>query len=503
MGFHPVLRYGLPRSSETWSHLENLDRMPSAVEAANIGKMLELFQNRQHYTKYPLFYVVCKALTIDSPLAAAVFSGAIFSIMPLLAYLLAGRFMEELEAFVAAILLCISAAFVYTMNFFSGGEPLAFAILLLSIYVYLRYRPAYALPLLLPVVLLHPFTSVFLWSTLVLMGVFDKPVSRIEAAACTGVYTAALIGWLGFQVSEGLPLGNMVSSSVEYTVVFLLLAGSTAISILISLGRERIGMDEKLAHLTGLVRELLPRIILGLEIVLVLVFTTAGIMGTEKSLTPQLLLYYSPTMALIAVVGLRREKVDPLTTSLTISFLVLMVSGLFVFPEVLPTYRLAPYGALCLVLLAAPVIRDRRMRIAVPIIAIGIGATVYPGATFYFGFDEQYYPSEMSALDRIGDLMEGPIFTDVRMEDLVRYRFNTELVIPGKPSAELPRGTLALVTRNMRETGLYPPGAEWYRAPFHLDLEPLELGSDRIYENGQVELHRVASDRVYLEEARE
>jgi hypothetical protein len=226
-------------------------------------------------------------------------------------------------------------------------------------------------------------------------------------------------------------------------------------------------------------------------------------MGTEKSLTPQLLLYYSPTLALIAVAGLRRGKVDPLTTSLTISFLVLMVSGLFVFPGVLPTYRLAPYGALCLVLLVAPGISDRRMRIALPIITIGIGATVYPGAAFYFGFDEQYYPTEMSALDRLDGLPVGPIFTDVRMEDLVRYRYSTELAIPVKPPVELPRGTLALVTRNMRKTGLYPPGAEWYRSPFHLDFEPLDLESDRIYENGQVELHRVVSDRVYLEEVQE
>jgi hypothetical protein len=52
----------------------------------------------------------------------------------------------------------------------------------------------------------------------------------------------------------------------------------------------------------------------------------------------------------------------------------------------------------------------------------------------------------------------------------------------------------------MRETGLYPPGAEWYRIPFKIDLNPLDAGSERLYDNGQVELFQVVSGPVKLEE---
>jgi hypothetical protein len=468
-----------------------------------MGRMLDLFENRQHYTKYPLFYVVAKALSIDSPLAAGIFSATIFSILPLLVFLLAKNIMDDLQAFTAGILVSITIFFVYTMNFFSGGEPLAFVVFLAGLYVYTGHRPLFALPFFILVIFLHPFTSLFLWALLLVLPVVGKKESGqvLGVSVCTGVFSLALIGWLGFQIARDLPLGSLVTTSVSPTITILVLSGATAFGLLIVLGRQQLGLDGFLLRLSDRLELHLPKILLALEVLLLGLFFVVGFTGTEKTLTPSILLIYSPVLILIALVGLRRDRIDPFTTSMSLSFLVLMTIGFLVFPGAFPTYRLAPYGTLCLAFLIAPTILDRRMRIAVPLVVVGLAATIYPGAEFYFGFDEQYYPSEMAALDHLSCLSTGKrVIADVRMEDMVRYISSFETVAPEGKSIEAEVGDRVVVTANMRETGLYPPGAEWYRVPYKLNFDPLEAGSERLYDNGQVELFQVVGARVKLEE---
>jgi hypothetical protein len=140
------------------------------------------------------------------------------------------------------------------------------------------------------------------------------------------------------------------------------------------------------------------------------------------------------------------------------------------------------------------------MCIVIPLVAIGLAATVYPGPDFYFGFDEQFYPSEMASLDHLVYLShDGRAIADVRMEDLVRYESGRETLIPEGDSLEVLVGDLVLVTANMRDIGLYPPGAEWYRIPLKYDFDPLDTGSERLYHNGQVELLKVVLGDVLLE----
>jgi hypothetical protein len=503
VGFHPVLRYSLPRSSETWSHLENLDKIPGAVDALDLGRMLDLFENRQHYTKYPLFYVVAKALSIDSPFAAGIFSAAIFSIMPLLVYLLAKNLMDDLEAFTAGILVSITSFFVYTMNFFSGGEPLAFAVFLAGLYIYTRHRPLLALPLFLIIIILHPFTSLFLWAILLVLLLLGKnePRQDMRMAACTSIFSFGLIGWLGFQIARGLPLGGLVTTSVPPFTTILVLSTTTLLGILLAVGRLKLGVDAYLRRLSDMLALDLPKVLVVLEVILISLFLVVGITGTEKTLTPSILIFYSPVLILIALVVLRRDSIDTLTVSMSVSFLVLMAIGFIVFPGAFPTYRLAPYGTLCLALLISPSIRDRRMRIAIPLVILGLAATTYPGSEFYFGFDEQYYPSEMAALDHLSCMPPcGRLITDVRMEDLVRYKSGRETKTPHGKSIEAKIGDQVVVTANMRDTGLYPPGAEWYRIPYKIDLHSLEVGSEKLYDNGQVELFLVTDGPIELEE---
>ena len=503
IGFHPVWRYKLPRSSEAWSHLENLERIPSAADAANFGKMLDLFENRQHYTKYPVFYIVAKILHIDTPWKAAVFSASIFSILPLLMFLFARSIFDELTAFVAGLLVAITSAFVYTMNFFSGGEPMAIALLLLALLLHLKYRPLTALPIYMCIIFLHPFTSLFLWVLLLLLPLFSKPASwrdTVETVVCTALYSLSLLAWILFQISTGLPLGHFITANLSIQILStLFLAITGAVSLILLLRPRVVPLDRLMMLVTDASRRYLVSLILLLEVIFLLLFATTGVPGTEQLLSPLLVAFYVPLLLAIGMTVLRGREAEPFTSAFVFSSLLLIIVGVVIFPKGIPVYRLAPYGAIALALLFSPLVRRPNLRWALPLVFAGLAATTYPGPSFYFGFDEQYYPSEAAAVSRIESItIGGRVLTDVRMEDSIRYLGRSDPVVPEGGPLILNGRDVALLTSQIRQLGFYPPGAEWFRSPFTLNLTNLDLESVRIYDNGRTEILFLSGKQVKL-----
>ncbi len=505
MGFHPVWRYQLPRSSEAWSHLQNLQAIPSALDAARLGKMLDLFHNRQHYTKYPLFYVIAKGFSVDTPWKAAVFSAAVFSILPLLVYLLARVTFNELEALLAGLIVAVTSAFVYTMNFFSGGEPLAVALLLLGLWIHTRYRPLASVPIYVAIVFLHPLTSLFAWIFLLILPILSRPPSRKEVLETAGtilVFSAAFLSWMLFQILAGLPLGYFVTTKLSTGIMLGLYVSITGGFVIAILLQERIPTLYALFDkMKSWVRRYLTHLILLLEAIFLVLLLTVGMPGTEQDITPLVAAFYLPLLGAVALGGLRGCELEPMTAALVSASLVLIIAGVLLLPRGVPVYRLAPYCAIALGFLVVPVIRRPRMRLALPLVIAGLAATVYPTASFYFGFDEQYYPPEAAALDKIGNAtLGGRVMTDVRMEDFVAYSSHRELLIPPEGPVTLRARDMALVNPLMRDEGFYPPGAQWFRDPFKLDLSIIDSASTKTYHNGWVELYHVPEEGLEISE---
>jgi hypothetical protein len=386
VGFHPVWRYQLPRSSEAWSHLENLDRIPSATEALRIGRMLDLFGRRQHYPKYPLFYVAAKAAQVNSPLRAAVFSAVVFSILPVLMFLLARSVFDELTAFVAAVLVAVASSFVYTMNFFSGGEPLAVAVMLVALILHLRYRPVLALPLYLIVLLLHPYASLFLWVFLLVLPLASDPGrpsrERNEEIACAGVFSLAFLGWMLFQISAGLPLGDLIAGNLPALTLSAALLGTAGAALVAAALRVRVGSLEALLGFTvGSFRRYLHRLLLPIEVAVLALLMVAGAPGTEQVVTLSAALFHLPLIAAVALASFRGREAETLTTAFTLALLVVFAAGM-VLPEGVPVYRLAPYASIALALLLAPLVRRPRARWALPFLVGGMAMAAYPGPPF-------------------------------------------------------------------------------------------------------------------------
>jgi hypothetical protein len=509
VGFQPVLTYRLPRSSESWSHLQNLDRIPGPLAASDVPRMLELFENRQHYTKYPLFYVICEALSVDSALKAAVFSAAVFSILPVLVFLVASTRLDQLSAMTAGIITAVAPSFVYTTNFFSGGEPLAIALMLAGLYLYLRHRPLAALPAFGLVILLHPITSLFLWVLILVMLVLGVGgnIGLREDAICTSIYSALLLLWLLFQISTGLPLGEYMVSNISSPILVLSFVVVTLAALLARWVRVGSGvfsagsLRHPLDRLVGLLTGRLTRVILVLEVSLIVLFVACGVPGTQNSLNPSHLVYYSPLLVLIALPALAGPRPrSEVTSAMIFSFLGLLAVGLTLFSKGVPVYRLAPYGTLSLALLVAPVVRYPRLRWVLPLLLLGLAATAYPEPALYFGFDEQYYPAEDAAVSRCTELtLSGSVHTDVRMEDMIAYRTDREVIVTGAGGSSVGDADLVLITENMREQGFYPPGAEWHRTPFRVELGSLHELGNVIYDNGWSELYWAAGREIPLE----
>jgi len=503
VGFHPVLRHRLPRSSEAWSHLENIGKIPSAADAANFGKMLELFENRQHYTKYPLFYVIGKLLSIESPFSAAAFSAIVFAFLPLLMFLLARSVLDDLEAFVCGLVVAVTSAFVYTMNFFSGGEPLAVALLLIALTLHLRRGPLAALALYIAIIFLHPFTSLLLWTLLVVLPFFSRPDAgrrAIEQALCTGIFSLAFLGWMLLQISAGLPLGDYIGSSLGQGTLVAAFAVLTLGSLMAQVLRRRFGpLGRAIAVAVRSLQRSLPTLIVLLELIFLVLFVVAGVPGTEQIVRPCTALFYLPLLAAIGMVGLRRREVEPFTVAFVSSVIALFLAGILIFPKGIPAYRLAPYGAMGLSLMLAPCISQARGRLLLPLVLAGLAATAYPGPSFYFGFDEQYYPSELAAVTSMPHVtVKGCVLSDVRMEDFIRYETGLEPTAPEAGPVDLGSGCVALLTNQIRRQGFYPPGHEWFRHPFKLDLSGLEAESMTVYDNGWAEIIVVGENKVSL-----
>ncbi len=501
VGFHPVWRFGMPRSSETWSHLQNLERIPTAIDALRINKMLELFDYRQHYTKYPLFYFVAKLLGINSPQEAANYSAVVFTALPLLFFLLARSELDELEAFTAGLIVATTAAFAYTMNFFSGGEPLGVATMLLGLIVSSRTRPVAALPFYLMVVFLHPFTSIFLWLVMLVLNVFPgRDRGRdVESAIVTAVFSGCLLTWLLFQISLGLPLGSFITSTISMGLLAALITLGTGGSLGIMLLGDRLpAVSGAVSAAFEFLSQKIGLLLVILEATLLLVFFFGGVPGTEQGLKLGTILFYLPLLAAIPMIGLRPMKPGRLSIAFFASFITMVAAGLLVIPQGVPVYRLAPYGALALALLLGPVIMVAKARYALALILAGMTATSYPSAAHYFGFDEQYYPSESSALSILPNTtLSGRILTDVRMEDMARFHGFNSMLVPDERPANLSPRDAGLVTSHMRETGFYPPGSEWYREPFKLGLAELDAGGTRLYDSLRVQLY-FATDALEL-----
>ncbi len=503
VGLHPVLRHRLPRSSEAWSHLENIRKIPSAADAADFGKMLELFENRQHYTKYPLFYVIAKLLSVDSPFSAAAFSAIIFAFLPLLMFLLARSFLDDLEAFACGLVIAVTSAFAYTMNFFSGGEPLAVGLLLVALTLHLRRGPIAALPLYLAIILLHPFTSLLLWTLLIVLPFFSQPDSGrrgIEQALCTGIFSLAFLGWMLFQISAGLPLGDYIGSNLGQGMLLAVFVTLTSGSLVAQALRRRFGpLGRASAAAVRSLQQGLPTLVVLLELIFFALFVSAGVPGTEQTVRPFAALFYLPLLAAIGMVGLRRREAEPFTAAFVASVMALFLAGILILPKGIPVYRLAPYGAIGLSLMLAPCIAQPKGRLLLPFVLAGLAATTYPGPSFYFGFDEQYYPSELAAVARIPDVtFKGCVLSDVRMEDFIRYETGLEPTTPEGEPVDLGSGCVALLTDQIRQQGFYPPGHEWFRHPFKLDLAGLEAESIRMYDNGWAEILVLCENKVRL-----
>jgi hypothetical protein len=503
VGFYPAARYHLPRSSESWSHLKNLETIPSALDAANIPRMLELFERRQHYAKYPLFYVVCELLAVDTPEEAALYSAAIFSVLPLLAFALARTQAGDLEAFFAGVLIGISPAFVYTMNFFSGGEPLAVALLLLGALIYLRYGPLFSLPVFAAIVLLHPLTSLFVWFMLLLLPFFTggSTQSTSRTALCIAGYSGLLLAWMLFQISEGLPLGGYITANLGGAHVSLLVLAPTSVAVIMLATRDRRpGFGEMLSGLVARFKGNLIWGILILEILLLVAFMVSDLPGTEQGLDPSLVAFYLPLLAAISLTYFARDCVMPLGAVGALCFLLLMLGSLLI-PRGIPAYRLAPYGALALALLLSPLIKKARLRPALFVVVAALAFTAYPPPRYYFGFDEQYYPWEVDAASMLPRTSTGGrILTDVRMEDLLAFYGQGNLLVPAQGPVELAGRDLVFLTYQMRRYGLYPPGAEWFREPFQLETAPLEEQATRLYDSQRVSIYFLAGSEMSLAE---
>jgi len=503
VGFHPVLRHGLPRSSEAWSHLENLRRIPSGWDALKFGKMLELFENRQHYTKYPLFYVMGKLLRIDSPFKAAAFSAAVFALLPLLMFFLAGSVLQEQEAFAAGLAVAVTSAFVYTMNFFSGGEPLAVALLLAGLVLHLRRGPIFSLPIYAAIVFLHPFTSLFLWALLLVMPFFLKPDSKrrlIEQCICTGIFSSTFLGWIVLQISRGLPLGDYILSSLKEWVLLTAFVCLTGGSLAVQAMGVRFDQVGRLFDFVSCMMRLhLRTLILVLELGFLGLFVCSGVPGTEQVVQPATALFYLPLLAAIGMVLLRRREVEPFSVTFVASGIGLFMAGTLIVPRAIPAYRLAPYGAMGLSLLLGPCVAHPKGRLVLPMVLAALAATTYPGPSFYFGFDEQYYPAEMAAVSRIPDLTaKACVLSDVRVEDLLRYETGLSAKTAAGELLEVDIGCVVLLNNQMRKHGFYPPGHEWFRRPFKLDVMGLEKGSTTIYDNGWAQILVVTENGVSL-----
>ncbi len=502
IGFYPVLKYGQPRSSESWSHLENLKAIPDPLSALNFPRMIELFDYKQHYAKYPLFYFLAKAVSVDSPWEAAVFSAVVFSTLPLLSFLVARNQLDDLESMVVGLVIAITPAFVYTTNFFSGGEPLALALFLLGLYLHLERRSLLALPVFVSVVFLHPVTAVFLWLFLLVFPLLDgEQVDTGKNLMFTGTYSAIFLAWVMAQISWGLPLGSYVTSSISPSIMVLAFISITLLGVLplLLMGRGQSRIIPKIRKASEVLGANLPRIIVIMELALLIVFLSFGIPGTEKELEPVHLVFYSPLLLAIALPLANGKRVPPFTLALAGCFLLLLASGLTITPRGVPVYRLAPYGALTLAFLIAPLVRARRLRWSLPILLAGLAATTYPGPEFYFGFDEQYYPAEIDAVSSLEEFsLNGEILTDTRMEDLVGFKTGKPVTAHGGQPVIMEVNDLALTTRNMMVHGLYPPGSQWYRRPFRLDLSKLESDSLRIYDNGWSRINIAAGSEIPL-----
>jgi len=503
VGFYPVWRYRLPRSSEAYSHLENLRRIPSALDALNFGKMLRLFERKQHYTKYPLFYFLAKALSINSPSRAAVFSAAVFSLLPLMGFLTATGIFDESSAFVSGLVLAFTSAFVYTMNFFSGGEPLAVLLLLLALFLHLKFRPLAALPAYVAIVFLHPLTSLILWVLLLILPFFLRPSSRPAALELTAVissFSAVLLSWILFQSLADLPLGYFMTESLPLYVIFTIFASLTSVSCLLMLVGERApSVDHLTRSAAGTIRNHLPAILLVLEVVFLVIFATFGVRGTQQLVAPSTAIFYAPLLAAVALIGLRRGQIEPFPAALATAFVLLMLAGLIAVPRGVPVYRLAPYGAIALALLLGPLVRRPGVRWLLPVVIAGLATTAYPTAAFYFGFEEQYFPAEAAAIARISnETLTGSVMTDTRMEDPIVYATGSKVLIPSGEQLSLGRGDLAVLTGLSRTYGFYPPGAQWFREPFELNLSDLAEGSLKAYDNGWTEILIVDRQRVKL-----
>jgi hypothetical protein len=503
VGFYPVARYRLPRSSESWTHLANLETIPNAIDAANIPKMLDLFERRQHYAKYPLFYLVCKLLGVNTPEEAALFSASVFCVLPLLTFALARAQVGDLAGFFAGVLVGISPAFVYTMNFFSGGEPLALALLLVGMWVYLRRGPLHSLPVFAAVILVHPLTSLFLWFMILLLPFFtDRSAQSLPRTIfCTAGYSGLFLAWMLFQISEGLPLGGYITANLGTAPVSLLVLAPTLAAIALLAARDRRPRFEAmLSDVTARLRANLAWGVIVLEILLLLVLLVFDLPGTEQGLDPSLVAFYLPLLVEVSFTYFARDCLPPLGTVGTICFLLLLFGSLVV-PRGVPAYRLAPYGALALALLLSPLIGRPRLRPVLFILVAALAFTAYPPPRYYFGFDEQYYPWEVdaaSALIRTGT--GGRILTDVRMEDLLTFYGAGDLLVTAEGPVDLTGRDMVFVTDQMRRYGLYPPGAEWYREPFQLDISPLDTDATRLYDSQRVGIYFLGGSEVRLAE---
>jgi hypothetical protein len=502
VAFHPFLRYGLPRSSEAWSHLENLDRIPSALQAANFGRMLKLFDYQQHYAKYPLFYISARAFGINSPKEAAAFSAILFSLLPLLYYLLVRTELPVKAATAASVVLATTSAFVYTMNFFSGGEPLAMVVMLVGLLLHRRLRPLAALPFYVMVIFLHPITSTYLWLLLILRsGLVEMPTRKTEEAFTTLAFAIPLLVWFLFQISLGLPLGDYMVASLGVVIFAFLFIVASALSIAMLLRDRYTSLGRILSGLRDLLARRLPLAVIVLEACLLLLLLVVGAPGTEQKLELGMLVFYAPLLLIIPLCLVRGQRLGGLALEFLMTFLLLVALGVLLLPKAIPFYRLAPYGALALGILVGPVIERHRVRMLVPILVMGLAATVYPGPTNYFGFDEQYYPSELSGVRMAENLtLTGRILTDVRMEDFSRY-LSGETAVPEAAVLDVRSRDLVLITSQMRYMGFYPEGPEWFRTPYRLNMEPLERASDRLFDNARVQLLLLPSGEIKVHEA--
>jgi len=491
VAFQPLILHGQPRSSEAWIHLRNLGEIPDALAALNYPRMLRLFHYRQHYTKYPLFYAAAKAAGVHSPLQAAAFAAAVFSILPLLTYLLASRVLGRTASFIAGLLVAVSPSFVYTMNFFSGGEPLAVAAMLLGLCLYEGRRPLWGLLLFIPAVLLHPLTSLFLWVFLMVDTLLSRSSERsVERVLCALVFSAAFICWVFTQIYLGLPLGYVIGGGAQGAIIVALAILITTGTFLAWRARSRWGRLEQAMLLAGeAISDHLAQIVVAAVIGFLALFVSMGVPGSEQRVQPGMLVYYLPLLAAIFSAGLRRDSVDKMTTSLVLAVLALGVAGTLLFPHGIPVYRLAPYGTIALALLIAPILQDRRTLAFAAAMMAGLAATAYPPGAFYFGFEEQYYPADYHAAEKaVNTAGSRRIITDTRMENVLMFLGAPGLVVPTNSTLNASPGDHLLITRQMEEFGFYPPGAEWYRVPFHVDLSEIQGKSDQTYSNGAVKL---------------